>query len=317
MRTHALATVAVPMLPRFHALAILAGEPASPWAARGLDELVPPDTLAEARAHRDELTRLLRREREAAADFLLALADFDRRRGWERLGHASLFAFLTKELGLSSGAAHLRLSAARLLPRHPAVEAALRTGQLCISSVGQLARVLTPENEAEVLPRFHGRSAREAAELVAELSPRPDQPRREVVTALARSVARRGSVSPGLAARAQGEFPVAAGGVSGGAPPGPASEPLAWPSAGPVRTNEAISLQTCEAISPRPEQAARTPVVEPLSADMRRLHLTVSKGFLEKVAAAKNGLSHAWPGASSEEVLEAALDLLLERQGRR
>jgi len=57
--------------------------------------LVPPATLAEARQHRDALASLLGCEREAAADFLLALAGFDRRRGWERLGHASLFPFLT------------------------------------------------------------------------------------------------------------------------------------------------------------------------------------------------------------------------------
>ena len=40
-----------------------------------LGELVPPATLVEARAHRDDLARLLRREREAAADFLVDLAD--------------------------------------------------------------------------------------------------------------------------------------------------------------------------------------------------------------------------------------------------
>lgn len=46
-----------------------------------LDELAPPATLIEARAFREDLVRLLRRERFAAADFLVALADFDRRRG--------------------------------------------------------------------------------------------------------------------------------------------------------------------------------------------------------------------------------------------
>lgn len=160
----------------------LAAEPDAALEARGFTDLVPPATIAEARERRDELAGLLARERGAAADFLLALADFDRRRGWERLGHASLFTFLTRELRLSSGAAQLRLSAARLLPRHPAVEAALRSGRLCISAVGQLARVLTPENEAEVLPRFLGLSAREAQEVAAALLPCPAPPRREVVT---------------------------------------------------------------------------------------------------------------------------------------
>ncbi len=151
---NALALAATPRFasPLFH----IAAEPGAEWEARGLTDLVPPSTLGEARTRRDELASLLSRERAAAADFLLALADFDRRRGWERLSHASLFSFLTRELGLSAGAAHLRRTAARLLPRHAAVEEALRAGRLCLSAVGQLARVLTTGNEAEVLPRFFG-----------------------------------------------------------------------------------------------------------------------------------------------------------------
>ncbi|MBL0276561.1 MAG: hypothetical protein IPQ24_10795 [Anaeromyxobacter sp.] len=144
----------------------------------------PPATLTDARALRDALAGLLSRERAAAADFLLALADFDQRRGWEVLGHASLFAFLTRELHLSKGAAFLRFTAARLLPRFPAVEAPLRDGRLCLSTMGELARLLTPENQAELLPRFFGLSTREAKEVAAAISPRQDPPRREVVTGL-------------------------------------------------------------------------------------------------------------------------------------
>ena len=258
-----------------------AAEPGAAWLARGLTDLVPPATLTEARSWRDELATLLSREREAAADFLLALADFDRRRGWERLGHASLFAFLTRELKLSSGAAQLRLSAARLLPRHPAVEEALRAGRLCISAVGQLARVLTPENEAEVLPRFFGLSTREAQEVVAAIRPDPAPPLQEVV----RSV------------------PIS---------PQPVEPVTSLAEARPA----AVPLHTCEVPGP-----ARVPPpvvsVEPLTADLRRLHITVSSRFLEKVAKARTGLSHALPHATTEQVLEAALDLLLEQQALR
>ncbi len=231
----------------------------------------------------------MRRERAACADFLVALAYFDRRRGWERLGHASLFSFLTRELGLSSGAAQLRLSAARLLPRHPAVEEALRAGRLCLSAVGQLARVLTPENEAEVLPRFFGLSAREAQEVVAAIRPDPTPPRREVVT-------------PVLAAPPAPALPVA---------PRPADAAQASVEVRPT----ADPLHTCEVASPVRVQAPPA-TVEPLTADLRRLHLTVSAGLLEKVRKAKAGLSHALPGATTEQVLERALDLLLERQAR-
>ena len=39
------------------------------------------------------------------ADFLVALAEFDRLALYRQLGHASLFDFLHKELGLSRGMA--------------------------------------------------------------------------------------------------------------------------------------------------------------------------------------------------------------------
>lgn len=86
------------------------------------------------------------------ADFLIALADFDRRRGWEALGHASLFAFLNVELGLSKGAAYVRSSAARLIQSFPEALVPLKDGRLCLSSVAELARVATPGNFAAVLP---------------------------------------------------------------------------------------------------------------------------------------------------------------------
>jgi len=64
---------------------------------------------------------LLRRERVAVVDVLLALAEFDRLAVYRQLGHASLFDFLHKELGLSRGMAHYRLVATRLVERFPEV----------------------------------------------------------------------------------------------------------------------------------------------------------------------------------------------------
>ena len=61
----------------------------------------------------------------------------------------------------------------------------------------------------------------------------------------------------------------------------------------------------------------RTDGVEPLTAELRRLSVTVSARFLEKLSRARTGLSHANPHATTEQVLEAALDLLLEKQARR
>jgi 5-methylcytosine-specific restriction endonuclease McrA len=58
-------------------------------------------------------------------------------------------------------------------------------------------------------------------------------------------------------------------------------------------------------------------VAEPLTADLRRLHVTVSRRFLSKLEAARAALSHARPGASAEDILEAGLDLLLAKDAKR
>jgi hypothetical protein len=68
--------------------------------------------------------------------------------------HASLFTFLTQRLGLSKAAAFFRMKAAELIRRHPDVIEPLRDGRLCLTTLASLARVLTDENRAEVLPRF-------------------------------------------------------------------------------------------------------------------------------------------------------------------
>jgi hypothetical protein len=65
-----------------------------------------------------------------------------------------------------------------------------------------------------------------------------------------------------------------------------------------------------------PARALPRDETEPLDAGLRRLHVTVSKRLLDKMDQARHGLSHVLPGATSEQVLEAALDLLLEKQAR-
>ncbi len=67
-------------------------------------------------------------------------------------------------------AACCRRSAAGLLQDLPEVIEPLREGTLCLSTIGELAKVLTVENQATVAPRFFGLAAREAQELVAELA---------------------------------------------------------------------------------------------------------------------------------------------------
>ncbi len=229
------------------------------------------------------------------ADFLIALADFDRRRGWEPLGHANLFAFLHVELRLSKSAAFYRKSAAELLQHFPEIIEPLREGRLCLSTTAELAKVLTDENRAVVAPRFFGLSAREAQELVAEFQPRHVPSTRMVVT--------RGldqSVTP-LASLTQPLLTIA--------------------SASPVDTHPNMvppsRVLTSElANGGGGRLAARRDEIVPLTADLRRVHFNVGKQVVKKLEAAREVLSHSIRGATMEQVLEAALDLLLEKQAR-
>jgi hypothetical protein len=241
------------------------------------------------------LADLLRRERVAMADFLIALSEFDRDRRWVELGHASLWSFLHRDLGLSAGAAQYRKTAAELLQRFPEVIEPLRDGRLCFSTVIELARVLTEENRTEVLPRFFHRSRRQAAEVAVEIQPRP-VPLRTVVTA----------VSPGPAARAfhlaevdppraQAPELTLVCARPAGAPPPRAETPL--PSTPPCAPRRASS--------------------KPLTAELSRLQVTVSRAFLKKLELARSALSHSHPGASDAEILEVGLDLVLIRQAKR
>jgi hypothetical protein len=208
------------------------------------------------------------------ADFLVALAEFDRERLWVQLGHSCVFYYLHRDLGLSKGAAHYRKVAAQLVQRFPEVVGPLRDGRLCITSVVELARVITPENSSEIVPKFFHRSKQEAKAVAVEIRPAVAIPRREVVT----------------------EVPCAA-----------AFHPDETP----------LAVRSQDPSSPVPPAPPAPPRSEPLTSDLRRLHMTVSKQFLDKLEAARKGQGHAQPGASAEKVLEAALDLLLEAQAKR
>jgi hypothetical protein len=98
------------------------------------------------------LADLLRRERAALAEFLVAVAVFDQERRWLELGYSSLFYFLCRELGLSKSAAFQRMTAAQLIQEYPEVIEPLRDGRLCLSTVTEVAKVITPENRGRCWP---------------------------------------------------------------------------------------------------------------------------------------------------------------------
>ncbi len=246
--------------------------------------------MTTAREETTRLAELLKREHLAMADFLVALAAFDEARGWVEMGYRSLFYFLLRELGLPKGPAYYRMTAAGLIRKYPELVEPLRDGRLHLTSVTQLARVITPENRGEMPSRFFHLSKREAREIVAELVPAAAPPLRTVVTPvrsapLAPTPPSALAVLPDEPAPAP---PVARTGNSGDAPE------VVPPLRGPQRAQ-----------------------VDPLTAEKSRLHVTVSRRLLAKLSAAKDALSHSHPGASEETILEVGLDLILQRHAKR
>jgi hypothetical protein len=145
--------------------------------------------MENARTFTIRLVDLLAREHAALGEFLVELAAFDATRLWLDLGYASLFDFLHRELGLSKASASFRKKAAELIQSFPEVLEPIRDGRLCLSSIFELAKVLTPENRRVVLPRFFQLSKREAKVVAAALQPAVAPPQRSVVTALRLPVA--------------------------------------------------------------------------------------------------------------------------------
>jgi hypothetical protein len=286
--------------------------------------------MTNARELTNDLAELLRKERGFMTDFILALADFDRQKLWRELGHTSLFTFLHRELKLSKGAAWNRKVAAELVQEYPAVEAAMRSGKLCMSTVTEVARVLTPENWEDVLPRFFGLSRQEAKGVSVSLRPVEVIPLRDVVTAI-RPVAPALRPIPTVAALPLaapaaspavevhlGELAAScAAGVAAVVHPDEPAAPCAAPAVARVHPGEPARQVPVEAPVVLPSAPIPEDGVEPLNAELARLHVTVTRRLLGKLEAAKDALGHACPDGTNAEIIERGLDLVLAQHAKR
>ena len=156
--------------------------------------------------------------------------------------------------------------------------------------MGSLAKVLTPANCADVLPRFFHLSGLEAKALVAELAPVPNPPTRTVVTVTPARVAAT-AVIPRMR-------------EDRGSP----DEPLCLEGTG------AVTAPTQAPLRATPPQRLE---VEPLTPTVTRIHMSISPAFLQKLESARLALSHSMPGADAEAILTAGLDLLLARDAKK
>lgn len=244
-----------------------------------------------------ELRRLVAAERESTVRVLLLLAEVDRRRAVEQTATPSLFVFCVEELGYSEGAAYRRIHAARCARAFPRVYVLLRRGRITLTTVSMLAPHLTQANHRALLRRACGLRKFEVERLVAGFTPRP-APRESIRAIVTAAPAAPGTLAI-FAAASEGPTP---------APEGPASAPD-----GPAPGEDAAA-RSAEGAPP----ASSLP--EPPPAARRvEFRFTAGEAFLAKLERARDVLWHKFPAGRLEDVLDDALESLLERRdpGRR
>ena len=240
-----------------------------------------------ARALTENLAALLRREHDALAEFLVALADFDQPPAMGRAGAFVTLLFPAPRAPALQGRRPVPEGRGRAHPAGPGRRRAAQEGRLCLTSIIEAARVVTAENWETVLPRFYGLSRREAMEVVADLQPHPAPPTEvsspRFVRVVRRPPRRRCRASPLRRPRSPSERPPSRARAQQRARSGPACFP-AWLASEPTPSASAP-------VAPAPPLE-----VAPLTAEQSRLHVTVSREFMRKLEAAHDALSAAMPG---------------------
>ena len=118
------------------------------------------------------------KERRSTTTLLAHLAVLDGRRLYVSLGYSSLFNYCTRGLHFSEQAAYLRIEAARVVRRFPAVLARVAEGSIHLTALSLLRPHLTSDNYQELLDAACHRSRREVEDLVAAFRCGPASPPR-------------------------------------------------------------------------------------------------------------------------------------------
>ena len=129
---------------------------------------------------------LVARERKLTLSVIVHLCEIDRRQLYLKRGYSSLFDNCTAGLGYSTGAAWRRVEAARCIGQFPDIHALLESNAVNLSTLGQVARLLTAENKDALLARIRGKSQREVEAIAAEYEPKRAIPRDKVRTIVVR-----------------------------------------------------------------------------------------------------------------------------------
>jgi hypothetical protein len=266
----------------------------------------------------DAVGRLSTIERNAMADLIEALAEFDARRLYFAEGFPSLFAYCTARLGLSEHEAYHRIEAARAARRFPVVLVRLRERSLTLTAVGLLQRHLTEANCVDVLDAACGKSKREVQELVARLSPRPD-----VVPSI-RKVPRKAGGIDVARLHADHEAPSNASArpspdvlPSAPAPPASAIPLLVSSAASSALTVTAEITATGVPTATAADRPSRPGTIRPLAPARYHLHVTVDAQAHAALRQLQDLLRSEVPNGDPAVIVGRALSFLLGHVERR
>ena len=129
---------------------------------------------------RDLLTQLdhaAKDECRATVQVIALLMEVDARQLYQLENCSSLFAYCVQVLHLAESAAYLRIEAARVARRFPAILERIADGSVHLTTVSLLAPLLTAENHLDLLGAATHKNKLDVDELIARMKTRTDMQR--------------------------------------------------------------------------------------------------------------------------------------------
>lgn len=229
---------------------------------------------------RAALTHGAATEREAIADVITLLAEFDRRQLYLSDGYRSLFAYCTDALHLSEDAAYSRIQVSRASQKSPRLLQTLRDGSVTLTALAILAPHLSSTNFEALIREARHKRIEDVKLIVARLAPKAD----------VRSMVRK------TPARVVARAPVAAAHPTN-------------PTVATVAATDTAPLQTPRASDPAVPKPA---VVAPLSPERYKIQITVDADTREVLRQAQDLMRHTVPNGDPAAIISRALRVLVD-----
>lgn len=123
----------------------------------------------------ENFSHLVLREREATVSVVAHLAEIDRRKLYAREGYSSLFAYIKDKFNYSGSSAYRRIQAARLSCRFPEILDLLIPGKLNLLSICLIEPHMTTKNGKNLIQQVIGKTKEQIEYLLANQFPRMEK----------------------------------------------------------------------------------------------------------------------------------------------